>query len=108
MLRSVNELINSVIEAQDGEIGRCKDFLFDDRHWAIRYMVADTRKWLPGRKVLVWPGWIESVDWASGKVAVKLTVNAIKDGPEYDPTEPINREYEAHLYDYYGRPHYWE
>jgi hypothetical protein len=32
MLRSVNELKGYVISAEDGEIGRCKDFLFDDRH----------------------------------------------------------------------------
>jgi hypothetical protein len=63
---------------------------------------------LPGRKVLVSPGWIDSVDWAGGNVGVKLTVNAIKEVPEYDPTEPINRESEIRLYDYYDRPHYWE
>jgi hypothetical protein len=48
MLHSIKELKGYVIAAEDGEIGRCKDFLFDDRHWAIRYMVVDTRKWLPG------------------------------------------------------------
>ena len=30
MPRSVNELKNYVLGAIDGEIGRCKDFLFDD------------------------------------------------------------------------------
>ena len=29
MLRSVKEIYNYVLEAEDGEIGRCKDFLFD-------------------------------------------------------------------------------
>ena len=42
MLRNLSELRRYVIEARDGEIGRCHDFLFDDRHWTIRYMVADT------------------------------------------------------------------
>ena len=55
MLRSVKEIYNYVLEAEDGEIGRCKDFLFDGELWTIRYMVADTGKWLPGRKVLISP-----------------------------------------------------
>lgn len=38
--------------------------------------------------------------------ADKLSVNAIKEGPEYDPAEPVNREYEIRLYAYYGRSRY--
>jgi len=61
MLRSFNELKNYVLEAIDGEIGRCKDFLFDEKEWVIRFMVADTRQWLPGSKVLVSPQWANTV-----------------------------------------------
>jgi len=41
-MRSVKEMIGCVLSARDGEIGRCKDFLFDDQLWTVRYMVADT------------------------------------------------------------------
>ena len=34
MLRNVSEIINYVLLAKDGEIGRCKDFLYDDEKWA--------------------------------------------------------------------------
>lgn len=51
MLGSVEELYNYVLEAEDSELGRCKDFLSDDQFWTVRYMVADTRKWLPDRKL---------------------------------------------------------
>ena len=44
MLNRVDQLYNDVLEAEDGEIGRCKDFLFDDQLWTIRYMVADKGK----------------------------------------------------------------
>ena len=71
-------------------------------------MVVDTRNWLPGRKVLVSPVWVESVDWTEYKVTVDLTTEAVKNSPEYDPLAPVNREYEARLYDFYGRPKYWE
>lgn len=33
MLRKLNEIIGNVLEAKNGEIGRCKDFLFDDEFW---------------------------------------------------------------------------
>jgi len=104
MLRSVKELDNYVLEAEDGEIGRCKDFLFDDRFWAIRYMVADTGKWLPGRKVLVAPGWINSIDWAESKVTVAMTRKQVKNSPEYDSSVPLTPEYEAGLSEHYGFP----
>lgn len=37
------------------EIGRVKEFYFDDQHWTIRYLVADTGNWLVGRQVLISP-----------------------------------------------------
>jgi len=32
-----------------------KDFYFNDRQWAIRYVVAGTGSWLSGRLVLISP-----------------------------------------------------
>ncbi len=31
MLRNAKDIYNYVLEAEDWEIGRCKDFLFDDK-----------------------------------------------------------------------------
>jgi hypothetical protein len=36
------------VNSLDGEIGKIKEFYFDDRHWAIRHLVADTGDWLAG------------------------------------------------------------
>ena len=102
MLRSVNEIMNYTLVAKDGEIGRCKDFLFDDQHWTIRYMVADTGKWLPGRKVLISPLSLEEPEWATRKFPVTLTKEQIEKSPPLDEDAPVSR-----LYDYYGRPKYW-
>ena len=38
---------------------------------------------------------------------VDLSRESVKNSPEFDPSEPVNREYEMKLYDYYGRPRYW-
>ncbi|MFT7266427.1 MAG: hypothetical protein ACI9A2_004521 [Halioglobus sp.] len=56
MLRSLNELTGFTLKAIDQQVGYCKDFIFDDRTWTLRYIVADSNKWLPmGRKRLISP-----------------------------------------------------
>jgi hypothetical protein len=106
-LRSVKEVTGYHIQATDGEIGHVEGFIIDDETWEIRYMIVDTRNWLPGRKVLVSPTWITSLSWSDRKVIVDLSREVIKESPKFDPSAPVNREYEERLYDYYGRPRYW-
>jgi hypothetical protein len=106
-LRSIREVSGYSIRALDGNIGHVEDFIFDDMTWILRYMVIDTRNWLPGRKVLISLEWIKDIDWATNDVSVAMTCDSIKNSPEFDPSEPVNRGYETQLYDYYGRPRYW-
>ena len=94
MLRNVSTILNFVLLAEDGEIGRCKDFLFDDEKWAIRYMVADTRKWLPGRKVLISPMSLGAVDWSTRLFQVELTRRQVEDSPPLEEDAPVSRQYE--------------
>jgi len=107
VLRSIDEVRKYHILASDGEIGHVDDFVMDDETWAIRYLVVDTRNWLPGRKVLISPGWARSIDWAHGMVNVTMSRDAIKSSPEFDPSVPISRDYEEQLHDLYGWPVYW-
>lgn len=106
-LRSVREVRTYKIHALDGDMGRVDDFLFEDEDWSIRYLVVDTRTWLRGKSVLVSPGWIGSIQWDEKKVYVDLTREAIRGAPEYDPSQPVTRDYEQKLYDHYGRSRYW-
>ncbi|NDJ78516.1 MAG: PRC-barrel domain containing protein [Chloroflexi bacterium] len=106
-LRSAGEVTGYHIQATDGRIGQVEDFIVEDETWLIQYLVVDTHTWLPGRKVLVAPTWIEQINWELREVRVDLKRETIKHSPEFDPSAPVNREYEMRLYDYYGRPHYW-
>lgn len=94
------------LHAADGPIGHVEDFIVNDRKWRIRYLVADTGTWLPGRKVLISPHWIETVNWENSEVFVDLTREAIKESPAFDPSHPISENYESDLYDHYGRPRF--
>jgi hypothetical protein len=106
-LRSCEAVTGYNIQAADGEIGHVNGFVIDDEAWAIRYLEVATRNWLPGKKVLVSPAWIERVSWADSEVYTALSRDAIRNAPEYLESEPITREDESLLHAYYGRPPYW-
>jgi hypothetical protein len=104
----VREVINYRIRTPQGGAGHIEDFIAETEGWLVVYLVVDTRNWLPAKKTLVSPDWVTDVDWAESEVDVELSKDQIRDAPEYDPSLPVNREYEARVYDFYGRPKYWE
>jgi len=106
-LRSAESVTGYHVGATDGEIGHLNGFVVDDEMWAIRYIEVSTRNWLPGKKVLVAPAWIERVSWTDSKVDVGLSREAIESAPEYLLSKPMTREYENRLYFHYGRLAYW-
>jgi len=53
MLIKAKALKGYSLAGLDGDIGSISEFFFDDRYWAIRYLVANTGTWLTGRKVLL-------------------------------------------------------
>jgi len=107
LLRNVSEIINYQLVAEDGEIGKCKDFLFDDEQWTIRYMVADTSRWLPGRKVLISPLSLGYPQWRNKLLPVSLTKEQIKESPPLEKDAPVSRKYEMQWADHYSLPYYW-
>ena len=106
-LRSFHEVTGYHVDARGGEIGHVDDFIVEDDSWTVRYLVVDTRNWLPGKKVLVAVSCFEEISWADKKVTCDLLREQIKNGPGFDPSMPVNRDYEKRLYDYLGRPAYW-
>lgn len=96
-LRSSNEVIGYEIMASDGPIGSVENFLFDDESWAIGYLILDTRKWLPGKHVLLSPEEIDRVSWSEHEVFVNVSRRAVETSPEYDPSGPLSQEREAEL-----------
>ncbi len=106
-LRSSREVTGYRIHATDGQIGHVADFIMSDEDWMIRYLVVDTRNWLSGKSVLISPEWVRDIGWEEHEVWVDVPKQTIEDSPPYDPSAPVNREYEIRIYDYYGRPKYW-
>jgi uncharacterized protein YrrD len=107
MLSKAKTLKGYKLDSLDGEIGRVKEFYFDDRHWTIRYLVADTGNWLPGRQVLISPYALNSVIKNEKRLSVDLTKNQIENSPSLDSHKPVSRQFEDDYYGYYGWPTYW-
>jgi hypothetical protein len=106
-LRSADAVRGYHIEAADEPIGHVADFLFDEETWAVRYLIADTRNWLPGKHVLVAPQWVREVNWAARSLHVALTRHEVEQSPPYDRERLPSRDYEKALHEHYSRPRYW-
>ena len=107
MLQNIKELYGHSLVATDGEIGRVKDFYFDDKTWVIRYLVADTGSWLTGQLVLLTPHAFGKLDQSAKTLQVKLHKKQIENCPPMDAHKPVSRQYEIDYYKYYGWPAYW-
>lgn len=108
MLRSIKQLYGNKLGASDGDLGQVKDFYFDDQNWAIRYLVADTGRWLPKRQVLLSPYSLGRLDQHDQVLHVNLTRKQIEASPSIDLHKPVSRQYEEEYLRYFGWPYYWQ
>jgi len=106
MQLTVSKLKGYSIGAKDGDIGAVDDVLFDDKLWTVRYLVADTAKWLPGRKVVISPIALGHIEPGEERLPVSLTKKQVENSPDVD-SRHFSRQHERSYYDYYGWPYYW-
>jgi uncharacterized protein YrrD len=108
MLHSIQQRYGQKMRATDGEIGHVRDIYFDDKNWTVRYVVADTSRWLAGRHVLISPHALGHL-YPNGKVLlVNLTRQQIEESPSIDEHKPVSRQYEEEFHRHYGYPYYAE
>jgi hypothetical protein len=108
MIRSLSTMYGHKLAAIDGEIGHVKDFYVDDQSWAVRYLVTDTGDWLTGRKVLIAPHHLGSIDLDGQHLPVSLTRRQIEKSPLIETHRPVSRQFEEEYYRHYGLPYYWQ
>jgi len=108
MLQNIKKLYGHKLAAIDGGIGQIKDFFFDDKTWVIRYLVADTGSWLPGRLVLLSPHSFGILDQYDKTLNIKLLKKQIESSPSIESHKTVSRQFEIEYYNYYGWPSYWD
>jgi hypothetical protein len=106
-LRRTKEVFGYRIKTRNGEIGHLNDFLLDEHLRLIRYAAVEIRNLLSIKKVLLSKEWIKSISWNDQTLCLDLDREFVKNSPEFNSSNPVDREFEARLHDYYGRSKYW-
>jgi uncharacterized protein YrrD len=107
MLNKAKTLKGYKLNSRDGELGKVKEFYFDDHLWTIRYLVADTGDWLTERQVLISPYALGLINKKEKYITIELTKKQIEDSPSLDSDQPVSRQFEYLYYGYFGWPVYW-
>ncbi len=108
MLRNVYSILGFSLHASDGEIGKVKEFYFDDQSWMIRYLIVETGNWLSYQKVLISPTAIVKIPREDGSFPVNLSKDQIRNSPDIDTDKPVSRQQEIELFGYYPWQPYWD
>lgn len=107
MLHCVNHTYGFSIRALDGPIGEVHEFLFDDRLWTLRYLVAQLGGWLDGRFVLIPAGMLLGLDSAARAIAVALTQQQVANSPDISIDQPVSRQCASSRFRIDYTPTYW-
>lgn len=107
MLYKAQKLVGYTLKGIDGEIGTVKEFYFDDKHWTIRYLIAETGTWLADRQVLISPYAVIGVNNEERHINVNLTKKQIECSPAISNDKPVSKQFEDDYYKYYGWPIYY-
>ncbi len=103
-VRSVEEVTGYRIHAVDGEIGHVENFMIDDADWSIHYFIVDTRNWWFGKRVLISPLAVKSIDWFDRHVELDVSREQVESSPPWDPLDAFSRDYAKRLHGHYGWP----
>ncbi len=107
MQRNLRSLVGNSMEATDGEIGSIQSIYFNDKNWAIRFLVVKTGSWLFGRSVLISPVAVLRTDWEGKGIPVNLTKAQVSNSPDTDMHKTVSRQHEVELYEHYSWQPYW-
>jgi len=107
MLHTLEDLDGFAIHATDGDIGKVKEFYFDDKQWVIRYLVVETGSWFASKKVLLSPISIKHLNREDKTLTVSISREQVKNSPNIDTQQPVSRQHETDYLGYYGYPFYW-
>jgi hypothetical protein len=106
MLHRLHDYEQFTVHATNGELGSVDDFLFDDARWTVRYLVVGTGS-LFGRRVAISPIAVVEPDWKAKRLAIRLSMERIREGPDLLTATDIPRTREEEYATYYGYPAYW-
>jgi hypothetical protein len=100
-LRNLRKLSGFRLRTADGNLGKRKNWLFDDAQWAVRYLVLDVGFWPAHRRVLVGPFAFRQTDERAWLLCLEGTRKSLEDGSplarDANGSRPCEREHARRL-----------
>ena len=100
-LRSSIELNGYVFEAQDGEAGVVRDFLFDVHTYLITFVVIDIRRQRDDGMRLSPISMLSGIDWKSSFMTGRMNCKTLWLSPGYKEGRVVSDKYTKNVFDYY-------
>ncbi len=107
MLHDLKDLMGVSVIATDGEIGTVRNFLFDDSSWKVFYAVIDVGNWFKRQEVVLPIAAVAQPDWTTRTFQARLTKEQVRDCPAVDTEEPVSRQQEIAMEEYWGKLACW-
>jgi PRC-barrel domain len=107
LVRDLSSLIGCPVVATNGETGRIRDFLFDDRSWRVCSVTLDVGNWLRRRDVVLPIAAFDFPDWKSKTLRVRLSRAQVRKSPDIDSEKPVSRQQELAMREYFGALACW-
>lgn len=102
-VRSYKWIIGQPLKGSDTVIGTIDDMIVNTVTWYIQYLVVTLRKDFPGKKVMMATDWMNGTTCGRSEIACLLSMLEVRNAPEFNPEEPINRTDSKIHFDFYGR-----
>lgn len=107
MLRKLKNLEGFTIHGKDDDLGKVKDFYFDQQRFGLRYVVVDTGNWLKHQKTLISTKSFTKINYEQEEILVDLTSDELEEAPSLDKNKPISKVMEEKLVKHFDWPIYW-
>ena len=101
-LRSVSSLLGLPVFGDEGELAKLVDLLIDPEDKTVHHLVIDTGTLLPQQQVVVPAGVISHFPRHGEHLVVNLTKQQLKDSPQLEAVDEIDRNWIDRTIAYYG------
>ena len=108
MLCSLNKLKMYDVVANDGQIGKIKDYYFDEKNWVVRYLLIDSCGYLNRSNGFISTSSVSNIDMRANKIHVNFSISKIGlNTKTKKETNPREKKIDIQFSDFFERPSYW-
>ena len=107
MLRKLKNLKGFTVHGRSEDLGKAKDFYFDQHYFVMRYLVIETGSWLQHEKTLISTESFEEINYQNQEIVVDLTAEDLEAGPSIKKNKPVSKVMEEKVVKHYDWPIYW-